>query len=321
MPMPADTVAEYTAATETAALFDRPDRGVLRLTGTDGRKWLHGLITNAVANLPPGAGCYAFATNAQGRILFDLHVAIRPEEALLLLDRNACPAALAHFERYHFTEDVQLTDASAEFTQFTCHGPQAPEIAAALGVADLTDRPFHHAINLPTGGHLFRRPFGEYPVFDALIPAIEAADFRNRIVEAGARPAGPQIWEVLRIAAARPKLGAELDEQTLPAETGVFDEAVGLNKGCYIGHEVIERMRSRDVTARHLVRLQLDNAVDITPPAPILSADREVGRLTSLAQHPLTATWLALGYLSTRLPPGAPLTVGTPPRPIHPKTR
>ena len=87
-----------------------------------------------------------------------------------------------------------------------------------------------------------------------------------------------------------PKLGAELDEQTLPAETGVFDEAIGLNKGCYIGHEVIERMRSRDVTARHLVRLQLDEAADITPPTPILSKDREVGRLTSLAQHPLTAT-------------------------------
>lgn len=123
-------------------------------------------------------------------------------------------------------------------------------------------------------------------------------------------PAGAATLEVLRIEAGIPWLGRDLDETVLPPETGRKARGVSYTKGCYLGQEILERMRSRGSLGRRLVRLRLARGGDPRPPAAICQEGIEVGRLTSAACHPLSGEWIGLGYVRTTVGDATGLTVG-----------
>lgn len=308
--------AEYEAARSAAALFDRSDRGLLVLTGDDRRTWLHNLLTNSVTTLEEGTGNYAFAVNVQGRILFDLNTLCLPEALWLDLDQLAMAVAAAHFDRHLFTEDVRIENASGQYARLGCSGRGAADLARGLGVNNLSALPALGHVPLQEGTRLVRHDFTGVPGFELIVPRGQAAAWWDSLAQLGARPTGYRTLDLLRIEAGIPWLGCDLDGQVLPPETGQMERAVSHRKGCYLGQEIIERMRTRGVLARRLVQLRTAEGKGLTLPAPLVRDDLEVGRITSLVPHPTKPYWPGLGYLKTSVTGYAEITAGHPPRAV-----
>lgn len=297
---------EYSAAHDDAVAFDRSDRARLIAEGKDAQPWLHNLVTNAVKGLADGHGVYAFVLDVKGRILFDLNILCVGPALWLDVAATVAATALRNLDRYLFTEAVTLRDATAE-ARLAVSGPAAPRVAEALGCPNLLALAELQQISLADGTHLWRHDFAGGPGFELLLPQAAAAAGWNRVVSAGARPAGYATLDVLRIEARIPWLGRDLDHSVLPPETGQVERGVSYNKGCYVGHEIIERMRSRGVTPRRLVRVATDDGQGLELPAEVTRAGQVVGRLTSLVQHPVQPHWIGLALVKSTLTGGAGL--------------
>lgn len=311
-----DAAEEYRSATEEIALFDFSMRGLLRLTGSDRRAWLHNLITNAVTTLDDHAGNYAFALDRQGRIQFDLNVLCVKDALLVDLARFVLPQALRHFDRHLFTEDVKIEDFSQQVARLAVSGPRARLVAEQLGVTNFAALPALRSVALTADTWLFRHDFAGREGFELIVPRAAAAAWWERLVDVGARPTGFQTLDLLRIEAGVPWLGRDLDDRVLPPESGQQERGVSHHKGCYLGHEIIERMRSRGVCARRLVRLRTADGAGLGLPAPLQQDGREVGRVTSLVAHPCHPLWVGLGFLSTSVTDRTRLVAGVPPREV-----
>jgi len=306
-----DLAAEYAAAADRVAVFDRGDRGLVIATGADRLSWLHNLVTNAVKTLDTGAGNYAFATDVKGRVQFDLNILNRPDALWLDIDAATVPAALAHLERRLITEDVRLEDATTPFARLACAGPDADAVAVRLGVANFAALPALASVTLADGAVFVRHDFTVQPGFELIVARSAAAAWWDRLVgDCGATPAGFATLDVLRLEAGLPWWGRDIDEDVLPPETGQIERGISYHKGCYLGQEVIERMRSRGVIARRLARLTAPDAAGLAVPAPLTHDNREVGRVTSLARHPQRGDWLGLGYVRSGLAAGTAVTAG-----------
>lgn len=314
-----DAADEYRAARDGVGLFDRSDRGLIIATGADRKAWLHNLVTNAVQALGADAGVYAFAIDVRGRTQFDLNILDATNALWLDIAREYVARAAAHLERYLISEDVALRDASDEMARLGCSGPAAGELAAKLGAGSLAEMSMLGVVPLVAGGRLFRHDFAGLPGFELIVTRDQAAGWWTRLAELGARPTGQRALDVLRIEAGIPWLGRDIDETTIPPETGQAQRGVSYHKGCYVGQEVLERMRSHGALARRLVKLRVEapeGLGGVAPPTPLTQAGREVGRITSLVRHPVTGVWVGLGYLRTKVTDLSGLTAGDPPVPV-----
>lgn len=313
-----DCAAEYRAARERAALFDRSDRGLVELTGRDRRDWLHNLVTNTVRTLDENRGVYAFAIDVKGRTLFDLNILALPERLWLDFLASACAAALAHLDRYLIHEDVRMSEVTGRFARLGVAGPGSVEVAARLGAGHLPAMDALDSLPLEDGaGRFVRHDFAGLIGFELIVPRQTAATWWQRLAQDEAVPAaGFAALDALRAEAAIPWFGRDIDNKVIPPETGQVERGISYHKGCYLGQEVIERMRSHGSLARRLVALRVENGAGLVPPLPLLKDRLEVGRITSLVSHPLTGEWIGLGYLRTTVTDTSGLTTGDPPRAV-----
>lgn len=309
---------EYEAARGGAAVVDRGDRVVVELRGRDRKTWLHNLVTNAVTTLADDAGAYAFACDVRGRVQFDLNILNLPDTIWIDVDRAAAPGALAHLERYHISEDVAVALRAEDFARLGVCGPRAAEIAAALGAGGLIDMSPLSSRPLDGGRtRLIRHDFCGLVGFELVVPRAEAHTAWERAVSAGARPMGRIALDVLRIEAGIPWLGRDIDDTTLPPETGQVDRGVSYRKGCYLGQEILERMRSHGSLARRLVRLRTPDGHDVSLPATMEQGGKDVGRVTSLVARVARSGWVGLGYLRTHVTQTTGIAIGDPRREIE----
>ncbi len=313
-----DLAAEYDAARKSAVVLDRRFRGLVSVRGPDRKTWLHNLVTNAVKDLDQGAGNYAFAIDVKGRTLFDLNILSLADELWLDVDAGTVARALAHLDRYRITEKVELRNVSADWVRLGCTGPDAPRIAADLGVTNLSPMASLASAQVaPDGSLLVRHDFAGMTGFELIVPAAQGGTWWDRLAgPLGAAPAGVLTGEVLRIEAAIPEWPADIDDKVIPPETGQVERGISYHKGCYLGQEVIERLRSLGAPARKLVRLTADTGVATRLPAPLLRDGVEVGRVTSLIRHPRKGTWCGLGYLKSALATPVELCCPDSPAPI-----
>jgi aminomethyltransferase len=152
-------------------------------------------------------------------------------------------------------------------------------------------------VNIPVFRHDLCGPFA----VELLVPAAHGAAVLHALLDRhNAIPVGDDVVQVRRIEAGIPWPGREITSEYLPAETRQQERAVSFQKGCYLGQEVVERMRSRHVVARQLVGLRLETAAE--QGASILDADgKPVGQLTSAGRSPFLNAPIALGYVKTAL--------------------
>jgi len=304
-----DPAAERAALRDRVGVLDLSCRSRLCLVGADRVKFLHGQVTNDVQRLRVGEGCHAALVNAKGRMHSDLNIYRLADELLLDFEPGLTAAVTERLERYIITDDSQVLDAAPHYGLLRAQGPCAADAVAQFGLPwTVPARPLEFSAHAdPTLGQLYlMRGAG---CFDLFIPTAALGAVFDKLVAAakslGGRACGWEALETARIEAGIPRFGADMDETTLPPEAGLEAHAISYSKGCYIGQEVIARIRTYGQVARTLRRLRLPADLTVLPvPGDKLLADgREVGQLTSVVPG------TALGYV--RKEHNAPGTVLT----------
>jgi folate-binding protein YgfZ len=308
-----DPAAEWRALRSAAAVFDLGWRGKFLLTGQDCVRWLNGMVTNNIRDLPPGRGSYNFLLNAQGRILGDMLAYNRGDYILIDTDAAQVPALMEAFEKFIIMDDVEVTDARQQLTAIGVRGPKAEEVLRQAGFDFPTLEPLqvHDAVREQAGVSVVRgEPENTYEIW--LAPA-NAATVWDALVAAGATPVGAEALEMARILDGLPAYGRDIRQRDLPQETGQ-DRALNFTKGCYVGQEIVERIRSRGQVHRMFTGFVLEGPAP-DPGTKLQAGGRDVAEVTSVRALPAAAggqpVTLALGYVRREAaPPGTVLQAG-----------
>lgn len=277
---------EYQAALYGAALMDRSHEARLEMAGSTAADLLNRISTNDLTHLPVGIGRPTVLVSAVARILDRIDVFRRESDLLVLGEPGRTNPLRAYLQRnIFFGDDVQLKGLYAETHQFDLHGPLAGEVIqrAAPQAAALEFMQGCAAVIAGASVYVARRKPVSEQRWTVIVPNDHAARAWSALAEAGARPAGSLIYNVLRVRAGLPSVGRELSDQFIPLEVGLWDE-VSFSKGCYTGQEIIARMESRNRLAKTLVLLQ--PAAEISAPASIYASGRQIGQLTSSVTAP-----------------------------------
>ncbi len=293
----------YEALRRGAAWIDLSSRGRIRVTGDDRARLLHAMVSNHVQQLEPGQGCYAFFLNAQGRILADAVILSLPDHFLLDTEPESRLFVLEHLDKYIIADDVTLEDAT---DATACIGVEGPDAAAALvaGGAPVPEAPYAHAEG--GRGRVAAAAATGAQGFRIYAPQEDREVLIRELNTAGAVAASADEARTVRIELGKPRFPDDLADR-LPQEAQVLS-GVHFNKGCYLGQEIVERVRSRGGVHRFLVRLSIAGADAPAAGTRITSEGKQVGEITSAAALPGGAGIAALGYLRLdAIPAGASL--------------
>jgi tRNA-modifying protein YgfZ len=268
------------ALTASAALLDLSKRARIRVTGEDRARLLHAMTTNHVTQMKPGDGIYVFFLNAQGRILADAYVLCFDDHFLLDTEPGTRRTVYDHLDHYIIADDVALEDVTEETFCLGLEGPNAIEEASRCGLpaphhrfSHLRWGDFFVAAIASTGSHGVRI-YGPAQSKDEAVATIEGA---------GAIAASAEDAETVRIENFVPKYGCEISEHTLPQETQQM-HALHFQKGCYLGQEIVERIRSRGHVNRMLMGFRIDPEIPPPPPGTRLMLEgKPAGEVTSSA--------------------------------------
>jgi folate-binding protein YgfZ len=294
---------QYRIIAAQAGWIDKTGRGRLRVEGRDAGTFLHALLSNDILSLRPGQGAYATYLTPQGRLIADLAVYHRGDHFLADVPPGQAAPLAARLDNVIFTEDVRVSDVSDRFVHLGVSGGAAEVVVArALGGDAGVLRALPVRSHVEVGPALVvRTDDAAVPSLDIIGPVGAREEMVSRLADAGVVEMPAQIADAWRIEAGRPAFGADMTGETIPLEAGLLERAISLEKGCYVGQEVIVRVlhRGGGRVARRLVRLVFDRSAD-RPPAPgtALSTEAgEVGRVTSAAWSPRLERVVALGYV------------------------
>ena len=307
-----DPQVEFAALRERSGVYDLGYRAKISLTGGDRVRWLNGMVTNNVRDLVVGHGVYAFLLNAQGHILGDLYAYNRGESITVDSDRNQLEKMLATFDHYIIMDDVEVKDLSAESTALGVGGPKAQEILSAAGFAI----PVMSALQIESISWngldctLVRADDPQQASYEIWLAPMGVKQLWAALLAAGATPVGSEALELQRIVTGVPRYGVDIRERDLPQETEQA-RALNFNKGCYVGQEIVERIRSRGAVHRMFTGFLADGVVE--PGSKVLAGEKQVGEITSTACVRLSNTEriIGLGYIRREVgTPGREIMIG-----------
>ena len=326
--------AEHLALREGCGLLDRSERGKLALSGSGAVEFLNGQVTNELADLRPGDGCYAAFLTHKGKMLGDLRILAvggsaggtngaggtdsgmggaaddasdalapgAPGELLLDTERVALQGLFDMIRRFKIGYDVELHKRTVERGMISLIGPQAQRVAAADGLAAA-----EHA-NAPVeiagiAALAVRTDVG----VDLICEASDSERLSGALLARGAVAVSEQAAECVRVERGRPRYGIDIDETTIPQEAGLNERAVSFTKGCYVGQETVARLHYRGKPNRHLRGLRLSAPAERGEQLRL--GERPVGLLASVAQSPELGP-IALALVRREAEPGTTLSVG-----------
>lgn len=302
-----DVPAEHRALTESAGVLDLSFRSRICLTGADRVRFLHGQVTNDIKGLRVGRGCYAALITAKGKMTSDLDVFCLADELLLDFEPGLTATVSERLEKYVIADDVQMVDVAPNYGLLAVEGPKAYEVARMAGVASaLPEDGFSFvAIELGEAGILYvaNNPRLGSKGFDLFAPNAFMPQLAEKLVDAvnkvGGRICGMNAFEIARIEAGIPRFGIDMDETNLPLEAGLENNGISFTKGCYIGQEVISRIRTYGQVAKALRVLRLGGAGDCLPQKgdKIFKDAKDAGYVTSAVASPKSGAKVALGYV------------------------
>jgi len=285
----------YTALRENAAWLDLSGRGKIRASGEDRARLLHAMTTNQVEGLKPGEGCYAFFLNAQGRILADVNLLCFEDHFLLDTEPETRTKIYEHLDRYIIADDVTLEDQTDQVATVSIEGPKAADALAELGAPEpmapyaTASWKFGTIARLDTTGR---------GGFFLLIPIEDKGDLTAQLTQAGFAGATAEDARTVRIESGRPRYGEEITERYLVQETGQL-QAVNFGKGCYLGQEIVERVRSRAQIHRVLRRVEIDTTEPPAAGTKLKSGDVDAAEIASAVFSPALGVTVALAYVRT----------------------
>src|ERR1700722_12459716 len=313
----ADPQQEFSALLNGCGIYDLGFRARISLSGGDRVRWMNGMVTNNIRDLAVGHGVYAFLLNPQGRILGDMQVYNRGESLLVETDRSQVEKVIATFDHFIIMDDVELVNISEKQTALGLAGPRSRELLNAVGIAvpemepsqmmtpqcacecDCLECTVIRGEDAPRESYeIWLDPKDVYKTWQALISA-------------GATPVGSEGLEMQRITAGIPLYGTDIRERDLPQETEQM-RALNFNKGCYVGQEIVESIRSRGNVHRKFTGFLIEGAAEISAGAKVLAAEKEVGEVTTVACLRTSSgeRTLVLGYIRREVGlPGREVTI------------
>jgi tRNA-modifying protein YgfZ len=295
----------YEALRSAAAWIDLSTRGKIRASGEDRARLLHSMCTNHVAGLEAGDGLYAFFLTSQGRILADAYVYNLDETLLLDTEPETSQKLLAHLDKYIIADDVTLEDETAQWACIGLEGPASSETGAALGISmpkkDYCLRPWQNGfvVYVASAAKSGLRIFVPQAEKTHLLETIEALGVPNATAEEA---------RIVRLENGKPRYGEDITERYLVQETQAM-HAVHLNKGCYLGQEIVERVRSRGQIHRLLTPFRIKDATLPPPKTKLLWEGKEVAEVSSAAFSPALGEIVGLAYVRTEVARQSPILV------------
>jgi len=307
-----DLRAEFQALVSRCGIY-RLDRAQVALTGSDRVRWLNGMVTNNVRDLAVGHGVYAFLLNPQGKIQADLYVFNGGDSLVVETESTQVGTVLQIFDRYIIMDDVEVENLTGKIAVIGVAGPKSAAVldtvigAASTGSSQAlflrgTDRQRRGTLEfaeMKWDGAEATLVYGDNPAipnYEIWSSPEDAAAIWNGLLQTGAHEIHAEALEAWRIASGIPKFGQDIRQRDLPQETGQ-ERALNFTKGCYIGQEIVERIRSRGAVHRMFTGFEIEGARP-TPGFRIQDDGKDVAELTSVASVPTESggRTLALGY-------------------------
>jgi folate-binding protein YgfZ len=309
-----DVTQEYAAVREAGAgLIDLSSRGRLLVTGSEAVQFLNGLITNDMKTLEVGSWMPAVFPSVQGRLIASVRVMRLKDEGT---DKKVCPtflidteaatheSVLKTIERFTLAGDFHVKDMTNETVMLSAQGKKAANVvrsvlgeAAAVPAPQAVRQINWQQTDAMVDVTVIHASHAVEAGFDLIVDADQARSLWTALLQAGAQPVGYEALEILRIEAGLPRYGVDMDDTNVVTEANL-DDAVSYTKGCYIGQEIIARIKYRGHVAKKLSGLIFDGTVSIDAGAVINSVDgREIGRITSVTFSPRLNRTIALAYL------------------------
>jgi folate-binding protein YgfZ len=309
-----DVLFEYAAVREGGAgIIDLSARGRILVSGSEAVPFLNGLITNDMKTLAENNWMPAAFPNVQGRLIASVRVVRLKDEGTgksvrpaFLIDTEPATheRVLKTIERFTLAGDFHVTDKTNHTALLSVQGKKAARIVRSVLGEEAAELATNQALqtraqqgNMTGDVTVMRATHTAEDGFDVIVNSDQAGAMWDALLGAGARPVGYDALEILRIEAGLPRYGPDMDETNVVTETAL-DDAVSYTKGCYVGQEIIARIKYRGHVAKKLSGLAFAQAEKVDVGAVIKAADgKEVGRLTSVTYSPYLGSTIALGYL------------------------
>jgi folate-binding protein YgfZ len=296
------SASQLAALLQGAAVSRLDQMGWIRITGEDRVRWLNGMVTNSIQELKDGQGNYNFLLSVQGRIQGDAMIFAEPDALLMETASSQVPALMALLDRFIIMDDVELADVTGAQSGLLIAGPQAASLLAQIGLnpEDLEPLAMRSMSWNTTNVNVIHACSPLAPKFELWASPESTQKLAEALQSAGAALSEAQSLEWLRILEGTPLYGTDIRDRELPQETGQT-RALHFAKGCYLGQEIVERIRSRGNVHRTFSAFRLEG--DLPAPGSLLEADgKQIGELTSVAAIPLTGdtggkVQLGLGYV------------------------
>ena len=299
-----DLELHYGYLRRSAGVLDMSSRSRVCVTGADRQRFVNGQVTNNVKDLEAGQGCYAALVTAKGKMQSDLFIYCLPDELLLDFEAELTAVVTERLERYVIADDVQVVDVGSVYGMLTVQGPRSADVVRAVGL-EPPSAPLNGSRSGSTGAEIYcmNNARGTVSGFDVFVPAGQAGAVRERLIEAAAKLEGGAssigALEIVRIESGIPKFGVDMDETNLASEAGIEARAISYSKGCYIGQEVISRIRAFGQVAKSLRGLRFPNELSRLPQKgdKLFHDGKEVGYVTSSCRSHALQWNIALGYV------------------------
>ncbi|MCC6143802.1 MAG: tetratricopeptide repeat protein [Candidatus Hydrogenedentes bacterium] len=292
-------------------VWTRSDHTLLQVTGRDAGSWLQSQTTNDLAHLASGEGCLNCLLDRKGRVQAVFSVHRWEDEYWILLERSLVSAIFDRIETHLFLEDVTVTDVGANGIQVLVEGPRS---LAFLSRCDEGAHVEEQARRLPAApysfapveilGHevlAFRLSESGEDGYLLLPDPTAGSVFYDDLAAVAPEFLGAEVSEAARttlLFEAGPRFGVDIDSGCIVSETPLEREAVSYSKGCYLGQEIVARLKAYGTPKQALVALLLHD--DAPPPVPgtdILAEGSKVGHLRSQGYSPTLRRWFAYAYL------------------------
>lgn len=303
-----DPDAELRALFSGCGIFDLGWRAKLLVRGRDRVRWLNGMVTNIIKDLAANHGNYSFVLNPQGRILGDMYVYNRGEHLVLDTDQSQRETLTNTLKRFIIMDQVELADASSSLNAVGLCGPKAQPVLSSAGieVSSLQPLEIQEATWRNQAITVIRGPEQKPGWYEIWSDNGNEREVWETLVSAGAQPVGTDALELWRIMHGIPRYGQDIRERDLPQETGQM-QALNFTKGCYIGQEIVERIRSRGQVHRQFTGFLFPER--LPQPGKFEENGRTVAEITSVAQ--VYGKKFGLGYVRRETgAAGTQLTLG-----------
>lgn len=293
----------YSAVRDGGAGFiDLSTRGRVSLSGSDAKLFLNGLVTNDMNTLAPNSWMPAVFPTVQGRLLAAVRILNRGGDYLIDTERATRETVFKLLERFTLAGDFRVADLTSQTSSLALQGEGAGKIMDTLFGAESAalERGRVTKVSLPSGNEatVIRATHTAEEGFDLFIDNNDAPSLSEMFLNAGAQTVSGEVLEILRIEAGIPRFGIDMDQTNVVTETSL-DDHISFTKGCYVGQEILIRIKHRGHVAKKLVGVMMESAFfNISENNEIISDDHElIGHITSSTFSPRLERPIALAYL------------------------